>query len=35
MKFKTNRDSLLNVLSVAQEVITNKSPIFFIESLPP
>lgn len=33
MKFKTNRDSLLNVLSVAQEVITNKSPISILSNV--
>ena len=33
MKFKTNRDSLLNVLSVAQKVITNKSPISILSNV--
>ena len=33
MKFRTNRDSLLNVLSVAQEVITNKSPISILSNV--
>ena len=33
MKFKTNRDTLLNVLSVAQDVITVKSPISILSNV--
>ena len=33
MKFTTNRDSLLNVLNIAQDVITNKSPISILSNV--
>lgn len=33
MKFTTNRDSMLNVLNIAQDVITNKSPISILSNV--